>query len=87
MSKIQLELTLDNLNKIAAAVAPAVEKALEPRFRAIDKRFDETEKRLMDHTTKTVDRAFNELAAMTAKEFGIVHKELNKLAWKIEMAV
>ena len=26
-----------------------------------------------------------ELAAMTAKEFGTVHKEINKLAWRMEM--
>lgn len=75
MSRIQASFILSD---IVTAVVPAVEKALQPKF-------DVLEERLTKHVTMTVDNAFNELAAMTAKEFSIVHKEINKLAWKMEM--
>ena len=75
MPKMQFQFTLDD---IVTAVVPAVEKALQPKF-------DSLEERLMAHTTKTVDNVFNELAAMTAKDFGHVHKEINALAWKLEI--
>ena len=113
MKKIKLELTIDN---IVAAVVPAVEKAFEGKFNAVDARFvkidakfdnidanfdnidakfDNIDARfekidarfdsLESHMDKKIDSAFNELAAMTSKEFGVVHKEINKLAWRMEM--
>lgn len=89
MKKVNLELTLDNIAAaVAPVVVPAVIKALEPKFNAIDAKFDKIDARfdaLELHMDKKIDSAFNDLAAMTAKEFGIVHKEINKLAWRMEM--
>ncbi len=46
--------------------------AIDRKFVAVDQRFDSLEARL----TAKIDSAFNELAAMTAREFAAVHKEI-----------
>lgn len=100
--KTEAVLTLDN---IVAAVVPAIEKALEPkfvaidaRFVAIDARFESMDARLdsmdvrfdtvdarFDSLEKKIEDSFNQLAAMTAREFVVVHREINELAWKMEI--
>ena len=71
MSK-QKDQFMFTLNDIVTAVVPALEKALQPK---------------VDHLEHRIESEFNTLAAMTNKQFSLMQKEMNKLAWKVELMV
>jgi len=52
---------------------------IDERFERMDRRFDETIEKINAHTDMKIDRAFNELAAMTARHFRVLEKRMDTM--------